>query len=277
MRAIGWLLINTLQAVFTALWTAFWISAALVVLVITRNPDRPLIMARTRWAPGLLRFSGGRVEVEGGEGVDWQQPHIFLMNHQSAIDIPVAFMVLKTPLRFIAKKVLSKVPFLGWYMKATRMIFIERDNGAEAMASLQLAGERIREGASILAYPEGTRSRNSQILPLKKGVFMVALEAKVPVVPVAIHGADRVLSSTGFRVRPGTIRVKIGKPIPTAHLTPADRTALLKQVHGALIDLHLDIGGPGGDRSQPVARNRRIAPEAASKVSTGEHPDRKAG
>lgn len=277
MKRIGWLLLNGIQAIFLALWTAFWISAALVVLAVTRNPDRPLIMARTRWAPGLLWGARGRIEVVGGEDVDWSRPHIFLMNHQSAIDIPVAFMVLKTPLRFIAKKVLSQVPFLGWYMKATRMIFVEREKSAEALASLQKAGERIREGASILAYPEGTRSRNSRILPFKKGVFMVALEAKVPVVPVAIHGADQVLSSTGFRVRPGVIRVRIGSPIDTSQMSPLDRTALLKRVHGELIDLHLSLGGPGGDRSQPVARKGRVERLEPKAGQATEPSDRQAG
>lgn len=280
MKRLGWFLLNLAQAVFLGLWTAFWISTALVVLAVTRNPDRPLILARTRWAPGLLRMSGATLEVEGGEGVDWSRPHVFLMNHQSAIDIPVAFVALKTPLRFIAKKVLSSVPFLGWYMSATRMIFVEREKSSQALASIQKAGERIREGASILAYPEGTRSRNSRILPLKKGVFMVAIESQVPVVPVAIHGADQVLSSTGFRVRPGTIRVKIGEPIATAGLSATSRTALLKEVHGALIDLHESIGGPGGDRSQPVATSRKQKVEALpakAEASSEEQPKRRAG
>src|SRR5690554_2100474 len=169
LRNLGWLLINCAQAIFLAVWTAFWITAALVVLLLTFRRDLPLHMARTCWAPGLLWVGGARVEVEGGEGIDWSKPHIFLMNHQSAIDIPVAFTVLKTPLRFVAKRVLASVPFLGWYMWATGMIFVDRERSTRAVQSLQRAGERIRAGASILAYPEGTRSRNGRIQPFKKG------------------------------------------------------------------------------------------------------------
>lgn len=254
MNRLGWLLINFLQAIFLAVWTAFWITAALVVLLVTFRRDLPLQMARTCWAPGVLWGAGARVIVEGGEDVDWSRPHIFLMNHQSAIDIPVAFLVLKTPLRFIAKRVLARVPFLGWYMWATGMIFVEREkNPRDAVASIERAGARIRAGASILAYPEGTRSRDSRVLPFKKGPFVVAIESRVPVVPVAISGADQVLSSNGFRVRPGTIRVKIGAPIPTEGLGRRAREDLLRQVHAAVIDLHLSIGGPGGDRANPVA------------------------
>ncbi|WP_373048941.1 lysophospholipid acyltransferase family protein [Vulgatibacter sp.] len=277
MKKLGWLIVNAGQAIFLGVWTAFWISAALLVLAVTFRRDLPLIMARTCWAPGILWGAGAKVQVEGGEGIDWSRPHIFLMNHQSAIDIPVAFLVLKTPLRFIAKRILARVPFLGWYMWATGMIFVEREKSTKAVASLQHAGERIRAGASILAYPEGTRSRNSRILPFKKGTFVVAIEAQVPVVPVAISGADQVLSSTGFRVRPGTIRVKIGDPIPTAGLKRYHREALLKQVHDEVIDMHLAIGGPGGDRHAAVAARGKLgvpAPESEQLADETEPPVR---
>ncbi len=258
MKKLGWLLVNFAQAIFLGVWTAFWISAALLVLAVTFRRDLPLHMARTCWAPGILWGAGAKVVVEGGEGIDWSKPHVYLMNHQSAIDIPVAFYVLKTPLRFIAKRVLSKVPFLGWYMSATGMIFVDRERSTEAIASIQRAGERIRNGASILAYPEGTRSRDARILPLKKGTIVVAIESQVPVVPVAIAGANDVLSATGFRVRPGVIRVKIGEPIPTAGMKARDREPLLRRVHEALVEQNVSIGGKGGEKMAPVAARGRV-------------------
>src|SRR5690606_1948384 len=103
---------------------------------------------------------------------------------------------------------------------------------------------------SILAYPEGTRSRSSRVLPFKKGAFVVAVEAQVPVVPVAIHGADRVLSSTGFRVRPGTIRVAIGEPIETKGMGRDDRDALTRKVHDEVCRLHRLLGGEGDGRAE---------------------------
>jgi 1-acyl-sn-glycerol-3-phosphate acyltransferase len=261
MSRLAWQVLNFFQAIFLGLWTAFWISAALLVQLLTRNPDHPLLMARTCWAPGLLFFAGARLEIEGAEGIDWSKPHIFLMYHQSAIDIPVAFATLRTPLRFLAKHSLAKVPFVGWYMRATRMVFVDRATSAQAaVASIQHAGQRIREGASILTYPEGTRSRDSRMLPFKKGAFVVAVEAQVPVVPVVIHGADQVLSSTGFRVRPGTIRVRIGPPIPTAGLVARDREALLRQVYETMVEMHRDIGGAGGE---PLPAPRRSQPRPA--------------
>lgn len=264
-KRIGWLLLNALQAIFLAVWSAFWITAALVVLLLTFRRDLPLHMARTCWAPGLLWAAGARLEVQVDEAIDWSRPHVFLMNHQSAIDIPVAFSVLRSPLHFVAKRSLAYVPFVGWYMWATGMIFVDRTRSARAVASLRRAGERIRAGASILAYPEGSRSRDGTIRPFKKGAFVVAIESQVPVVPVAIAGADRVLSSTGFRVRPGTIRVRIGAPIPTAGLRRGDRDRLLVQVHRRIVEMHRSIGGAGGP-PMPVV-------QAAREVETGQSPD----
>jgi 1-acyl-sn-glycerol-3-phosphate acyltransferase len=252
MRA-AYLLLNVLQALFTALWSAFWISLALVALCCTLNPDVPLAMARRFWGPGLTWGALVKVVREPLPEVDFGRPHIFVMNHQSMMDIPIAFMTIPVNIRFVAKAVLKYVPFLGWYMWATGMIFVDRSNRERALRSLTAAGERIRSGANILAYPEGTRSRDGRIQPFKKGPFVVALKAGVPIVPVAIHGADRCLPSGGFAVRPGTVRVKLGAPIPTAGLTDADRDALMHRVRDALIDLHRSIGGAGGDKEQAIA------------------------
>lgn len=251
---VFWLFANVLQAIFTAVWSAFWISLALVALIVTLNPDVPLAMARRFWGPGLLWGSRARLQVEPLPDVDWSKPYIFVMNHQSMIDIVAAFVAIPVNIRFVAKHVLKYVPFLGWYMWATGMIFVDRSNRERAVRSLAAAGERIRGGANILAYPEGTRSRDGAILPFKKGPFVVALQAGVPIIPVALEGAARVLPADGFEVRPGIIRVKFGQPIATAGLGDDDRDALMHRVRDALIDLSVAIGGPGGDKGAAIAQ-----------------------
>jgi 1-acyl-sn-glycerol-3-phosphate acyltransferase len=242
VKRAGWILVNGLQAVFLCVWSAFWISAALVALAVTLRRDVPLAMARTCWAPALLKFAGARLEVDGLDQVDFRKPHVFVMNHQSMIDIPAAFVALPVNLRFIAKKVLARVPFLGWYMAATGMIFVDRSRGEQAVRSLREAGERIRAGASILAFPEGTRSPDGSILPFKKGPFVVALEAGVPVVPVAIDGAAAVLPFRGFSLRPGTIRVRVGRPIETAGIPREGRDELMRTVREAIVEMHRSLG-----------------------------------
>lgn len=238
-------LLNVFQALFLVVWGAFWITLAGVMMVLTLNGNVPLMMARRFWAPMHWRITGSRMLVEPLPDIDWSRPYIFLMNHQSAMDIPCAFGALPVNIRFLAKHVLKYVPFLGWYMAMTGMIFINRSSRKEAMKSLKRAGERIRAGKSILAFPEGTRSRDGLILPFKKGSFVLAIEAQVPIIPVAIEGSLRALPTGGIWARPHSIRVKVGQPIETKGLTLANRDALLRQVRDALIQLHREIGGQG--------------------------------
>lgn len=282
MRSLGWTLVNLSQAVFTAVWSAFWISAAAVMTVVTFNREIALVMARRIWGPGLIWGGLAKLEKIPGAQIDYSKPHIFVMNHQSMLDIPVAFACIPANLRFVAKKVLKYVPFLGQYMMMTGMIFVDRGNRSQAVESLRSAGEKIRAGANIIAYPEGTRSRDGSILPFKKGIFHVAIAAQVPIVPVVAESTGKVLPRDGFRIRPGVVRFKIGEPIPTAGLTEADRDALMKQVRDAMIDLHVSIGGKGGDKRNAIAAagqegvGRPIELHPARDPSEEVRPDRKA-
>ncbi|PTL79073.1 1-acyl-sn-glycerol-3-phosphate acyltransferase [Vitiosangium sp. GDMCC 1.1324] len=239
-------LIALFQAVFLTLWLVFWITASGLAAILSLNGEVPLMMARRFWAPMHWRITGSPLLVEPLPDVDWTRPHIFLMNHQSIFDIPVAFAVIPANIRFIAKHVLKWVPFLGWYMTGTGMIFINRSNRRAAMRSLKLAGERIRAGSNILVFPEGTRSKDGLILPFKKGSFVLAVEAGVPIIPMAVEGTRDMLPSGSILLRRHPIRVKMGQPIATAGIRGAARDALVNQVRDAIIQLHRDIGGPGG-------------------------------
>ena len=108
------------------LGASWWISLALVLLLVTRSRRLPLAMARTIWAPGLLAISMSRVEVLGRERVDFSRPHILVANHRSQIDICALFVAAPVPLHFIVKEELRRVPFLGWYIAAMGMIFVDR-------------------------------------------------------------------------------------------------------------------------------------------------------
>jgi 1-acyl-sn-glycerol-3-phosphate acyltransferase len=238
-------LLTVLQAVILVAWSVLWISLAGLTVLLTRKGDVALMMARRFWAPLHWRITGSRLTVEPLPDIDWGRPYVFLMNHQSALDIPCAFAALPVNLRFVAKHVLRYVPFLGQYMALTGMIFVNRSRHEEAVRSMALAGERIREGASILAFPEGTRSRDGTLLPFKKGPFVLALEAQVPIVPVAIEGSRQVLPPDSLSLRRHDIRVKVGRPIETKGRTLAERDALMREVREALLQLHRDIGGEG--------------------------------
>ena len=124
-------------------------------------------------------------------------------------------------------------------------VAVDRRNRAQSLASLQRAGEVVKAGTSLVVFAEGTRSRTGRILPFKKGPFVVAMAAGVPVVPVAISGAGQVTPADRIEVHPGTIRVAFGEPChPADH---ADRTALLQEVRRRVVALHLTLGGAGGE------------------------------
>ncbi len=235
----GWRVWNTLQLVYTVAWTAGCIILALLALVLAGgNRHIPLRMASRLWAPGLLRGAGAKLRVEGLERVDFSRPHVFVANHQSIIDVCALFRALPVPVRFVIKQELARVPFIGWYARAMGMVFIERGHAREAATRLHGVVSMVRDGASLCAFPEGTRSRDGSVGPFKGGAFQVALLAGVPVVPIAIDGSGAVLPASGFCVRPGVIHVRIGEPICTAGLQPGDRHALARRAHAAVVALY---------------------------------------
>jgi 1-acyl-sn-glycerol-3-phosphate acyltransferase len=252
MKAFYFVL-NFLQAIFLVVWSLFWMNLATLTALLTFSDRIPLAMARWGFSPAILKAATARMRVEPLPDIDWDKPHIYVMNHQSMLDIPAAFASIPANMRFVAKKILQYVPVLGWYMMATGMIFVDRANRAQAVGSLKRAAAKIRGGKSIIAYPEGTRSRDGRILPFKKGVFVLALEAGVPIVPVAIEGSGKVLPSDSFALRPGEVRLKVGRPIPTEGRSAEEREQLVREVRHALIALHQEIGGAGGDLDDAIA------------------------
>lgn len=237
-RALAWRAFNAVQLVYTIVWTAGCISLAPLLLLATGGHRRlPLRAASRLWAPGLLIGAGVRLRVEGLQQVDFKQPHVFVANHQSVIDVCALFRALPVPIRFVIKQEIAKVPFIGWYARAMGMVFIERGHAREAVERLHGVVSLVRDGASLCAFPEGTRSRDDSVGPFKGGAFQVALQAGVSVVPIAIEGSGKVLPAAGFKVRPGVIRVRIGAPISTAGMHASDRNKLAQAAHDAVATL----------------------------------------
>lgn len=173
-------------------------------------------------APRVIRAwaaaFGIRRRMEGWEGLpeairSGQQPAIFVGNHASIFDPPLIISTLPCRPTFLAKRELSRLPFLGWVMGMAGFIFVDRQNRARALESLREAARRIHDGQSIAAFAEGTRSQDGQLLPFKKGVFTLALEAQVPLVPFAIHGAAAVLPRGTWRVAGVDYLIRLGRPL----------------------------------------------------------------
>ncbi|HET9211342.1 MAG TPA: lysophospholipid acyltransferase family protein [Thermoanaerobaculia bacterium] len=240
---ILWPLINALQALFAMGWSALWIPIALLASLLARNRRVGLAFARRVWSPGILWAAITRLEVEGNERFAGGGPCFFVANHQSWLDVPALFVALRRPVLFVAKRELARIPFLGGYIGAMGMVFIDRSHRQDSARSVGQATERLRQGWSVVSFPEGTRSRDGQVHSFKTATFAAAIEAGVPVVPVVIEGTGRALPPEGWHPRPGLIRVVFGEPIPTAGLARSERTALAKRAEEAVRAL---LAGEGG-------------------------------
>ena len=220
------------------LWSVLCISTSLVVLILTFSRKMPLVMARTIWSPGILFIASGKTKVNGLENIKPNTTYIVMANHSSYLDIPTLFRVLPLNLHFIAKKELKKVPFLGWYMMATGMIFINRGNNKEASQSLKNAAQLIRNGKTVLIFPEGTVSEDGKIKRFKKGGFNIALEAGVEILPVALNGTNKVWpADSNFKFKKGTISVNIGQPISLENYAYNQLNDITKEVQGVIEEL----------------------------------------
>lgn len=212
-----------------------------LVVSLFESTGRMQVSIARAWARMLLRVSFVGLKIEGLEKIDPQGSYVFVANHLSYMDTPGILAAIPVQFRFMAKKGLFKIPFLGYHLSRAGHISVPRDNPREAVRSMAEAGRIIRErGISILIFPEGGRSPNARLQPFREGAFYIAINAGVQVVPVAISGSEKVLPFGSGTVSPGNVLVRIGDPIPTAGLTVKDRGPLALKLHEAVYQLLKD-------------------------------------
>ncbi|MFT3836248.1 MAG: lysophospholipid acyltransferase family protein [Myxococcaceae bacterium] len=246
---------NILCILTIGLMTPVMFPFAVTTLLVTRSADASMWWTQRPWSWLMMFASGASIEVVGGQQyIDPKRPVIFLSNHMSTLDIPVLFRALwPVRFRFVIKNIIKYVPFLGWYTWLAGFVFVDRSRTRKAIASLDAAATKIRKGTSIVIFAEGTRSENGKVLPFKKGPFMLALKAGVPVLPVTIVGTDIVMPKNSWNITPTTVKVKIGAPIDPAQFN-GDRDALMRAVRDVIIDQSLELGGKGGDKRTVLSR-----------------------
>lgn len=182
------------------------------------------------WGKGILFISGIRVRVKGMSFVDPDQSYIFMANHQSNFDIPVLLAHLKVQFRWLAKAELFKIPVFGKAMRKAGYISIDRSDRKSAFLSLKKAAETIQNGTSVLIFPEGTRSADGRLRSFKKGGFVLATEAGVPVVPVILYGTRSIMPREGLTIRPGDVTLRILPPVDTKDFHRKRKDALLEKI-----------------------------------------------
>ena len=212
---------------------------ALLIGILT-NTHRHLIVLGINCVRIAMAILGIRAVVAGREHIQLQRAALYTVNHASNVEPPVLFAVLRdlTPrLKVVYKAVLRKLPILGRGFDVVGFVPIERENRERATQAIDKAAASVKSGNSLLMFPEGTRSRTGQLLPFKKGAFVLAIKAQAPVVPTAIYGAARAMRPGSPLIWPTTVRVHFGPPIETAGLQLTDRDALAERVRGEVARL----------------------------------------
>lgn len=203
---------------------------ALVIILLALVDRKGSHHLATVWLKGVLWVSGVKVEVRGLELLKRDQSYIFAANHQSQFDIPVLGAVLPYQIRWLAKDSLFRIPFFGWALKAIGYIPVNRTNPRKGLKSLEAAAQKVREGFSIVIFPEGTRSPDGRLLPFKTGGFVLAIKSGHPVVPVGICGTHEIMPRGRLWVTPGLVRIKIDHPIETKGLSLREKGELAELV-----------------------------------------------
>ncbi len=189
------------------------------------------------WGWAIVRICGAtRIQTAHLERLNGLKGAILMCNHQSNLDPPLLIGLSRGPVRFVAKHSLFWVPLFGQAAWVVGMIPVNRGRRDKAIASLQRAAVRIQEGRVVLVFPEGSRSSTEEMLPFKKGGFMLALQAGVPIIPIGIAGTGQILPPGWTAIRFGPIAVSVGEPIMTAHMDITHREALMDQVHVAITE-----------------------------------------
>lgn len=220
--------------------TAFWATVSILGSLVSAS-GRLQHYCMRRWSKDNLWLSRARVEIEGLENIDRSRPQLFVANHSGLHDILSLSANLPIQFRWIAKKSLFRVPFMGWHMRRSGYIAIDRENPREAAKSIEEAARVIRSGVNAIAFPEGTRSRTGSLGKFHSGAFSLALRTGVPLVPIALEGSYRVIRPKTLQVNPGVIiRIRIERPVDLSGYTKGDKHRLMEDVY-RIMDRSLEI------------------------------------
>ena len=223
----------TLVYVFVGLYILGTAPIGLIWTHIAGDTSLLYVLARA-----CIRISGWmagiRVMVRGREHLQSDQAYLFLSNHQANLDGPILCHATQRNCRAVIKKEMLRIPVLSWVLKTVQFVPIDRRNPVQAHESIDQAARLLEDGYSFFAFPEGTRSRDGSLGGFKKGVFVMAIKAGVPVVPVSISNSRALQPPGRYRIQPGLATVIFHPPIPTRDLLLEDRDRLLEQTRAAI-------------------------------------------
>ncbi|MCF8383240.1 MAG: 1-acyl-sn-glycerol-3-phosphate acyltransferase [Chlorobium sp.] len=196
-------------------------SGALVVSIFERTGDSFARLA-SWWGRFSARVFGIAIEVIGAENYRTDRNYLVISNHAGMADIPLLLGAMRLNLRFVAKEELGRIPVFGWALKRSGYVMIKRGQNREALKSLLAAADVLKNGRSVHIFPEGTRSETGDLLPFKRGAFLVAQKGGAPLLPVTIIGSNLITPKKSLRINRGKVRIVIGTPLEPARFSTVE-------------------------------------------------------
>jgi 1-acyl-sn-glycerol-3-phosphate acyltransferase len=196
------------------------------------------------WSWMIMKTIFSPVKVTGLEKIDASKPHVYAVNHASALDIPVLYVNLPFQFRIAFKKELLSYPIVGWHLKRSGQICVDQQNPAGSIGSIRSALKSLKAGTPLVIYPEGGRTPDGQIKPFLPGAFFLAIKAHVDIVPVALVGTFELLPMNTYHIKSQPLEMRVGDPISTAGLTGHDMQKLSEKVEKAVSDLYYESSQP---------------------------------
>ena len=231
------MIMTILKVIPVAAATVLFSVIALASIPLDRSGKTYHWSART-WARFILWIFRIRITVRGTERLDSTRHYIYVSNHASGFDIPVVLAGINDQVRIVLKKELTRIPIWGWALKWGYYIPIDRSNPKTALQSLDEAASRMRDGASVLLFAEGTRTRDGRLQPFKRGAFSLAVKSGVPVVPLTINHSYDIQPKGEFRVNGGSVTIILGDPIVTSGPDGITDDRLLMERVAKVIEKH---------------------------------------
>jgi len=239
------------------LYTAVFGTGSLLSSLFDREGRVQHWFART-WSRFILVTAGCPLSIEGMERVDTAHPALYCVNHLSALDIPSLYVGLPFQFRIMAKAELFRLPFLGWHLRRSGQISIDRENARASMKSLSAGAAALKAGMPLVAFPEGGRSIDGMVQPFLGGVFYMAIKAQVPIVPMALVGTFEALPMNHYVIAPHAFRLVVGEPISTEGYVARDMEKLSVVVREAIENLYYPRAHVADPRKVPATQGPEL-------------------
>lgn len=239
-KKYGWLSRLRSYCIFDPLIWAYTVLLGTISIPVSLfgNKERILHGFARLWSQLILGTIFSPVKVIGLDQIDTTKPHVYAVNHASALDIPVLYVHLPFQFRIAFKKELLSYPIVGWHLKRSGQVSIDQQNPARSISSIRNALKSLKQGTPLVIFPEGGRTANGKIKPFLPGAFFLAIKAQLDIVPIALVGTYELLPMNTYHIKSRPLEMRVGQPISTTGLTLEDMGVLSNRVRRAMEDLY---------------------------------------